>query len=210
MSMREVAGKSHVSIEIIIEWHISLAIWIMLSLSVHLTVLKLFPVLMDWKRIIMEIVIWDGFSFIWSWLYFNLWSRILRLCREIYSAKIYFSWVTNALFYYNHFFKDSLVNLFVSISGETIELVEILNTCKSESPDSVNKSGDDIFKTAGCKLTPILLYCQACRYFYLLLHSKLSLRWSYLHCNVSFVIYIIESIANELKKLWRYLIKKVL
>ena len=206
MFMREVIGKSHVSIEIIIEWYISLAIRIMLSLSVHLTVLKLFPVLMDWKRIIMEIVIWDGFSFIWSWLYLNLWSRILRLCRGIYSAKIYFSWVTN----YNHFFKDSLVNLFVSISGETIELVEILNTCKSESPDSVNKLGDDIFKTAECKLTSILLYCQACRYFYLLLHSKLSLRWSYLHCNASFVIYIIESIANELKKLWRYLIKKVL
>ena len=206
MSMREVTGKSHVSIEIIIEWHISLAIWIMLSLSVHLTVLKLFPALMDWKRIIMETVIWDGFSFIWSWLYFNLWSRILRLCRGINSAKIYFSWVTN----YNHFFKDSLVNLFVSISGETIELVEILNTCKSESPDSVNKSSDDIFKTAECKLTSILLYCQACRYFYLLLHSKLSLRWSYLHCNASFVIYIIESIANELKKLWSYLIKKVL
>jgi hypothetical protein len=26
------------------------------------------------------------------------------------------------------------------------------------------------------------------------------LRWSYLHCNASFVIYIIESIANEIKK----------
>ncbi len=57
MFMREVIGKSHVSIEIIIEWYISLAIRIMLSLSVHLTFLKLFPALMDWKRIIMKTVI---------------------------------------------------------------------------------------------------------------------------------------------------------
>ena len=56
--------------------------------------------------------------------------------RFIDAGKI--SWSTNDPFYYNHSLKGHRVNLFVSISGETIELVDILNVCKSEYPDSVS------------------------------------------------------------------------
>lgn len=56
--------------------------------------------------------------------------------RFIDAGKI--AWATNDPFYYNHSLKGHRVNLFISISGETSELIDILNACKSEYKDSVS------------------------------------------------------------------------